>query len=145
MSRQDWAITSMIAAVIAITDVAVIYVGVIQTGIVYWSIASVGIVTFFGMLIVSSYHARLKPSSRGTMRKSIAGSLISVYLIVLALGITGRFPNISDETLQTILEGFSMVIMTIIGFYFGSKGAAEVVAARKESKSQNQVRQDVGT
>lgn len=70
------------------------------------------------------------------MRKSITGSLISVYLIVLALGITDRLPNISDETLQTIREGFSMGMITIIGFYFGSKGAAEVITARKDSKTQ---------
>jgi hypothetical protein len=61
------------------------------------------------------------------MRKAIAGSLISVYLILLALGLSGKFPNLSVQTLRTILEGFSMIIITIVGFYFGSKGMAEII------------------
>lgn len=127
ISLKDWATTSIIAAIVAGLDVLVIYVGAMWPQTIYWSIASEGIITFFGLLIVSSYHARFKPSSKGTMRKAIAGSLISVYLILLAFGISGKFPNISDQTLRTILEGFSMVIITIIGFYFGSKGMSEVL------------------
>lgn len=119
--------TSVIASIVVFLDVLVIYVGTIMPQMIYWSTATEGLVTFFGMLIVSSYHARLKHSSKGTMRRAIAGSLISVYVIVLALGLSDKFPNISDQTLQAIMEGFSAVIMMIVGFYFGSKGASEML------------------
>lgn len=131
VTLRDWAVTSIIATVVAFLDIASIYIGVIKPEFIYWSIASEGIITFFGMLIVSSYHARIKPNSKGTMRRAIAGSLVSVYLIVIALGLADKFPDISDATLRTVLEGFSAVIITIIGFYFGAKGAAEVLSKQK--------------
>lgn len=130
VSLKGWALTSLIAAFVAFLDIGALYIGLTNTQFLYWSIAAEGIITFFGMLIVSSFYARYKPNSKGTMRKAIASSLILVYVILLALTFSGRFGT-ADTVFQNVLEGFSLVIMTIIGFYFGSKGALEVVSLWK--------------
>lgn len=95
------------------------------------SIAGVGIITFFGMLMISSHHAIHQPDSTGTMRKAIAGSLIVVYVVVLGLSMSGSLDLSSNELTKSLLENFSFVIITIIGFYFGTKGVAEFLKLRK--------------
>ena len=59
------------------------------------------------------------------MRKAIAGSMISVYIVVLSLLFSDKLPSFENESSMIIMQNFSYVIMTIIGFYFGSKGVTE--------------------
>lgn len=136
ITLRQWAVTSVIAAIVAVADIVIIYIGIVNhdNDILYWSIASEGMITFFGMLIVSSYHARYKPSSKGIMRRAIAASLISMYVILLALTISGKFTSNADQITQVIVEEFSIIIMIIIGFYFGSKGMIEILDFWKNKK-----------
>src|SRR5256885_927261 len=79
-----WKITTLLGIIVTTLDVIIIVVGVhlrnnldINLG---WTVAAVGIVTFFGMLIVSSYHKKDSPEGdKGTMRDAITASLISAY------------------------------------------------------------------
>jgi hypothetical protein len=87
------------------------------------------------MLAISSYHSLHQPNSTGTLRKAIAGSLISVYIVVLALLFSDNLPTLENEAAMTLMDNFSYVIMTIIGFYFGSKGAIEFLKIWKREKN----------
>jgi len=122
--HTGWIKTSIIGCIVAGLAIMSFWVGVLIDKI-SWSIAGVGIITFFGMLAISSYHSLHYPNSKGTMRKAIASSMISVYIVVLALLFSGNLPILENETSMTLMGNFSFVILTIMGFYFGSKGTVE--------------------
>ena len=61
--------------------------------------------------------------------------MISVYIVVLALLFSDNLPTLENEAAMTLMDNFSYVIMTIIGFYFGSKGAIEFLKIWKGEKN----------
>jgi hypothetical protein len=132
--HEGWIRTSIIACIVAGLAIVSFWYGSMIDNI-GWSIAGVGMITFFGMLAISSYHSLHNPNSTGTMRKAIASSMISVYVVVLSLLFSGNLPSLENEASMTLMENFSYVIMTIIGFYFGSKGATEFLKIWREQKN----------
>lgn len=138
-SKQDnhlhsgWIKTTIIACAVAALSVGSFLFGM-HYDYVSWSIVGVGIITFFGMLVISSYHTIHQPDSKGTMRKAIAGSMISVYVVVLALLFSDKLPAFQNEATMVMMQNFSYVIMTIIGFYFGTKGAKELLKFWREGE-----------
>ncbi len=131
--HEGWIKTTIIACVVGAIDFAVISVGIVVNDVTF-SIAGVGLVTFFGMLIISSYHVIHQPDSKGTMRKALAGSLVAVYVVILALSLSGRLENVQNQMVMTLIENFTWIIITIIGFYFGTKGVTEFLKFWKISK-----------
>ena len=131
--HEGWNKTTIIACIIGTIDFVVLTIGILVNEATL-SIAGVGLVTFFGMLIISSHHVIHHPDSKGTMRKAIAGSLVAVYVVILALLLSGKIDNNENELVITLVEHFSFVIITIIGFYFGSKGVTEFLEFWKNSK-----------
>jgi tellurite resistance protein TehA-like permease len=131
--HEGWNKTTFIACLVCAADVVVLLTGIVLDDVV-WSIAGVGLITFFGMLIISSYHAIHHPDSKGTMRKALAGSLVAVYVVILSLSLSGRLYYTENVMVMILVENFSVVIITIIGFYFGTKGATEFLKMWKTTK-----------
>ena len=132
--HEGWKKTSAIGCIVAIASIGVFFLGQIY-GNASWSIVGVGIVTFFGMLAISSFHSIHNPESKGTMRKAIATSLISVYIVVLGLLFSDQLPDLQTEAAMELMQNFSYVIMTVIGFYFGTKGVTEFLKFWKSKES----------
>ncbi len=131
--HEGWKKTTIIACVVAAIDFAVISVGIFVNNVTLL-IAGVGLVTFFGMLIISSYHAIHQPDSKGIMRKAIAGSLVAVYIVILALSLSGRLEDVQNQMVMTLIENFTWIIIAIVGFYFGTKGVTEFLKFWKTPK-----------
>jgi hypothetical protein len=57
------------------------------------------------------------------MRKSLTATLILIYIVILALSLSGKidYSNIPN----TITDNFIYIVITIIGFYFGTKTVNE--------------------
>lgn len=129
-NHSSWRNTTIIASIVATIDFAIISFGILlnqSTEFTTWSLSSVGIITFFGMLIICSHHAKYSPDSKGIMRKSLTASLISVYIVVLSLALSGTFGDIQDEMTKSVISNFSIVVIAIIGFYFGAKSISEII------------------
>jgi len=131
--HEGWNQTTIIACIIGAIDLVIISIGILVNDVILL-IAGVGLVTFFGMLIISSYHAIHHPDSKGTMRKAIAGSLVAVYVVILALLLSGKIDHTENEMVITLVEHFSFVIITIIGFYFGTKGVTDFLEFWKNTR-----------
>ena len=132
---EDWSGTTKRAAIVVAIDIMILVIGLelrnygsINLG---WTIAAIGIITFFGMLSVSSYHKRNTPEhDKGTMRDALAASLICTYFVVLAFSMFEKV-NSGNTTVDSLLNSYSSVIMIMVGFYFGSKGAVEIYKIKK--------------
>ncbi len=94
------------------------------------AIAMVGGIVFFATLTLADYTSPdiAEPGlSTGEMRSAISATVIVVYILVVGFFMSGR-TNLTAE----ILNSFSGVVIAVVGFYFGTKGIAEIQAVRKE-------------
>lgn len=123
--EHNWKNTSILGIILVASDLLVLYFGnMFLDHHSIWIIAASGIMTFFGILMISSYHKKNfeDHNDKGTMRDAITGSLISVYFIILGLDWETNVQTSSDP----ILNNFTSVIIILVAFYFGSKVVTEV-------------------
>ena len=154
--------TSLIALGVLIAAVIFAVAGILLNELAI-PIVAVGIIVFFGMLIISGYNKK-STKTKGIMRRAIAGALIVSYIMAFSVLMFQNFemqpmPNhteIKTEDLEkyillqnqtaainsskmnfanTVFANFSNVIMVVIVFYFGSKGVLQYL----KDKNPNQV------
>ncbi|XRO76996.1 hypothetical protein ACO3VM_00230 [Methanocaldococcus sp. 10A] len=75
-----------------------------------------GICILFSVLIGANFLSKEKDLTTGEVRRAITISFISVFFGLLAFGDTIKTDN---RIINSILENFWWIIVTIIGFYFG--------------------------
>lgn len=130
---------TIMAIVIIVLDVLFLYLGASETFPITWSIGSVGIVTFFGILMLANYLSEDDKLEKGEVRKSITGSFIAVYFtLVSLLTFTGFSPS-GTETAKTIIGHFTYLVGIIVVFYFGSSVSREyfkIIEKRQKSKEE---------
>src|SRR5574342_960718 len=106
--HEGWNKTTLIACLVCAADIVVLLTAIILDDVV-WSIAGIGLITFFGMLIISSYHTIHHPDSKGAIRKALAGSLVAVYVVILSLSLSGRLYYTENAMVMILIENFSVV------------------------------------
>lgn len=92
------------------------------------AVAIIGGIVFFGTLSLADYVTPDEGVSTGELRTAISASIILVYLTVIALSLGDTFGTHDVQ----IIEMFSDVVIIVVAFYFGSKGAKELVALWKK-------------
>ena len=104
-------------------------------------IGIMGIGILITVLIGGNVLSKENELTTGEVRRAIALSCISVFFGLLAFGDTIETNN---KVLETVLENFWWIIITIIGFYFGGRSAEKIVesisekwAKRLEDKVEN--------
>ncbi|MCX9015168.1 MAG: hypothetical protein OIN89_10355 [Candidatus Methanoperedens sp.] len=112
---------SILGSVIAFCIIAIVLLFVDNIAI---AVAMIGGIVFFATLAVADYSSADVGVSTGEMRSAISASVIVVYLVVIALSFGGKFQQTFD---YRIIESFTGVVITVIGFYFGSKAAIELL------------------
>jgi len=134
---NDWKVKSIIAVIISGVDLTVFYTGFLLDNLVLM-IVPMAIVTFFGVMALSSLHSMTKPGkgSKGIMRKSLAATLILTYIGIVALTINGQIDY--SKVPDTITDNLVYVIITIIGFYFGTKTVQDFLAKWKSTPQEDQ-------
>ena len=145
-SLKVWALTAGLSFIILVADLVILHLAVSEQISMIWAVPAIGLVTFIGMLIVSSYHSEMRPSlvkgSKGIMRKGLASSLVAVYIVVLSLILFGIdfIPTkltSGENALKPIdvLDHFTNIIVIILAFYFGTRGTAEIIKSVKGKNS----------
>ena len=119
-----------IALVTALADLAVLAAGTFF-GVILFAIPLVGIFTFLGVLTLSNEASADADLAKGEVRKAIAASFLAVYFVMVPALVFGG-GALKDELVITVINAFTFIIITIVGFYFGFRGIKEVVLARKE-------------
>ena len=125
--KGRWKGATIIAAVTVFLDISVLFLG--THGVkglslsIPWSVGSIGIITFVGILLHVNYLSNDMELAKREMRKAIAASLIAVYctLVPLIIFESPKFTNTQLDLAKTAIVDFSWVIGAIIAFYFGSR------------------------
>ncbi len=125
------------AIVIALVNLVAIYGWIIFGKNPAMAVATVGIVTFLGLLPLADYVSPpVSPTSvsTGEMRTSITGAIIVVFLVMFALTSFSASPSPEGQLSLSTFQLFKDVVMTVIIFYFGSKGVLQALPILMNAK-----------
>lgn len=139
--ENKWGKATIMAIVIVFLDIFFLYLGTSGRLDIIWSVGSVGIITFFGILMLANYLSVSKELDKGEVRKAITGSFIAVYFTLVSLLTFTRFSPSNAGLAKTMISHFTYVIGIIIVFYFGSSSVRrylEIVEERQKSKEKQQ-------
>jgi len=132
--RRMWLNSLKMIAVIGITDLLVIPLIVTLLGIsLQWIFLGIGIVTFFGILLLVNYMSGTSPYNSGEIRKAITGSFITVYLIFVPLVSFGTVSITLLKPMQAI-ENFTWILGIVVIFYFLSRAVEEFVRIKHSGR-----------
>lgn len=95
-----------------------------------WLFISIGIITFFGILLIANYMSGTSPFDTGEVRKALTGSFVVIYFAFVPLVTIGTINLPSAEPVKTIITNFTWIVGAIVIFYFGSRAVEEYVKNR---------------
>jgi len=122
--RIEWSAVGAVATFILIGIVLWVFKEQIALGV-----AIVGGIVFFATLALADYSSPDVGVSTGEMRSAISATIVVVYIILVALSFGGNLGSTVDSK---VIDTLSSVVITVVGFYFGSKGAIELLGKWKE-------------
>ena len=89
-----------------------------QNPAIFTALAIIIIVSLVGFLAFFNRMSHSSDLTKGEMRKTFAITIIMIYLLVMALIVTG---HIEWNENNKLVENFTYVVITVIIFYFGSR------------------------
>ncbi|MDD1774793.1 MAG: med21 domain-containing protein [Methanobacterium sp.] len=99
---------------------------------IQWFFISIGIITFFGILIIANYMSGTSPLNSGEVRKALTSSFVVTYFAFLPLVTFGSVNLPADEPIKTIVTNFTWIVGAIVIFYFGSRALEEYVKTKNQ-------------
>ena len=111
----------IIGVIIILSNIVILYIGTIHIVPLMWSIGSIGIITFFGTLILVNILSRTRNLDKGEIRISMASSIMLVYFIIVALIVCVDCEIRDSIEIDSILHSFTAIVGVLIVFYFGSR------------------------
>ena len=134
--EEKWKKATLMAIVIGVLDILVLFLGTFKPSHIGWSVGSIGVITFLGILMLVNYLSESTAFDKGEMRKAIAGSFIAVYFaLVSLLTFTDFSPSDNTELAKTIIGHFTTLIEIIIVFYFVSSGVREYLKFKERRQN----------
>jgi hypothetical protein len=97
-----------------------------------WIFIGLGIITFFGLLLITSYMSGTSPLNTGEVRKAVTGSFVIIYFAFVPLVAFGSINLPADEPIKTIVTNFTWIVGAVVIFYFGSRAVEEYVKVKNQ-------------
>jgi hypothetical protein len=145
MSDQDvkwevkkWKNATIMAIIIIILDVIALLLGTVRFSYIGWSVGSVGIITFLGILMVINYLSKSPSFCQGEMRKAIAGAFVVVYFSFISLSTFSGFNTTDTELSKTLIDNFTVLMEIIVVFYFGSRSVDLLIERKYKNKDKQE-------
>jgi hypothetical protein len=128
---KKWSNSLKMISALAFLDLILIPIIVLVLNIpVQWIFISIGVITFFGILLIANYMSGTSPFDTGEVRKALTGSFIIMYFALVPLLSFGSIIIPADEPIKTIITNFTWIVGAIVIFYFGSRTVEEYVRSK---------------
>jgi len=127
-NRINFKKTVAVSIIIIIANLSLLGLGTLNIISPMSSVAGTGIVTFFGMLMLTNLLSRTRYLDKGEMRKSLAASIIVTYFSLIAFHTNELLSN-------TMIGHFTYIVGIVIAFYFGGR----IIESVKKSTDKNNV------
>lgn len=129
---KKWSNALKMISILAVIDLIIVPLLVTLLNIpVQWIFISIGIITFFGILLIANYMSGTSPFDTGEVRKALTGAFVIIYFSLVPLLTFGSLNLPADETIKTIITNFTWIVGAIVIFYFGSRAVEEYVKSKK--------------
>jgi len=127
-NEKNWKNALKMIFILGVLDLAVIPLIITLLGIpLQWLFVSIGLVTFFGIMLITNYMSGTSPFNTGEIRKSIITSLTIVYLAFVPLISFGIFESSLGTSAQPIVNNFTWLIAAVIVLYFSTRPIEEYI------------------
>jgi hypothetical protein len=125
-----WLNSVKLIMVIGIIDLILLPLLITFLGVpIQWIFLGIGIVTFFGILLLANYMSGTSAYDTGEIRKAITGTFIIVYLMFVPLISFGSI-NIPFINPTIAIESFTLIVGIVVILYFISRGIEEFVKVK---------------
>lgn len=129
---KKWSNAIKMISILAVIDLIIVPLLVMLLDIpVQWILIPIGIITFFGILLIANYMSGTSPFDTGEVRKALTGSFVIIYFALIPLLTFGSLNLPADESIKTIITNFTWIVGAIVIFYFGSRAVEEYVKSKK--------------
>jgi len=130
-NEKSWKSALMMIIILGIVDLVLVPLLITLLGIpLQWILVCIGIITFFGIILVVNYMSGTAPLNTGEIRKALTVSFITVYFTLVPLLAFGAVKIPQDGPLQSLVTNFTWIIGAIIIFYFGTRSVEEYIKAK---------------
>lgn len=100
----------------------------------------VGVVTFFGILMLPDGTDSNTSLSEARVRLCITATLLMVYIVYLGSVVFWRSERMTDFEKQMV-STLTTLLAVVLPFYFGSSAAVDIVKRRAESHTKESAKQ----
>ena len=131
--EKSWKSALKMIGILGVLDLVVIPAIITLLSIpLQWIFVSLGLVTFFGVMLIVNYMSGTSPFNTGEIRKAITVSLITVYLAFVPLMAFGLVIFPVGNSAQTIVTNFTWLIGAVIVLYFATRPLEEYIKTIKK-------------
>lgn len=123
-----------VVGIIVVVNIALLVVGALTKLPLAAAVGGVGIITFFGMLMLTNYLSDSPALDRGEMRKAIAASFTAVYLALVSLMSFKTSTPADSDLSKSIVGHFTYLMGIIIIFYFASSAVRDYLKTKQEGQ-----------
>ncbi len=129
---KSWKTALKMITILGVLDLVVVPSIILLLAIpLQWIFVSLGLVTFFGVMLIVNFMSGTSPFNTGEIRKAITVSLITVYLAFVPLMAFGLVVFPVGNSAQTIVTNFTWLIGAVIVLYFSTRPVEEYIKAKK--------------
>jgi hypothetical protein len=133
--QRRWFSTLKMIMIIGLIDLLILPIIVTVLGIpLQWIFIGIGIVTFFGTVLIVNYMSGTSPLDSGEIRKALTAAVITVYLTFVPLISFGSIQIPAQGAVKTIVENFTWIVGIIVIFYFVTRAVEEYAKIRNKQK-----------
>ncbi len=147
--EHRWKAANWILLTVILVDVSALVIGVVFQILrndplpLVAGLGVIVIVTILGTLMGFNRLSESPDLTKGEMRKSIAITIIILYLLVIILAITTQLA-LENEQEKLVIDNFSNVVIAVIIFYFGSRTAQTFFKLRNGTATLQTLSEAVG-
>lgn len=127
-NEKNWKNALKMISLLAVLDLVVVPLIITLLGIpLQWIFASIGIITFFGIMLIVNYMSGTSPFNTGEIRKAITVSLLTVYLAFVPIMAFELIAFPTGASAKTIVTNFTWIIGAVIVLYFSTRPIEEYI------------------
>lgn len=124
---------------VIVSNLVVSYVGMstakpFESIPISWAFGANGLISFFGIYIISLMLEGKDNSENSKMKNAIAGSLLIMYLHLISVYIFDDIVTAETEETKYIISNFTNLVSVVVVSYFGASAIEFYTKSRKEDK-----------
>lgn len=135
---KTWKNALKMISVLVLLDLVVVPLLINILGVsLQWIFVSIGLITFFGVMIMVNYMSGTSPLNTGEVRKALTVSIITVYFAFVPLVTFGAVKLPQTFSTPGMITNFTWIIGAIIILYFTTRTVETYIDAQVDKSERD--------